>query len=86
MWGEHVDAANFLARVWPRAAVVAERLWSARNLTEVDDAAYSRLHAFRCGRCARAVRVVGAGRISYLAIVIASCKKAHRHVCARENN
>jgi len=83
MWGEHVDAANFLPRVWPRAAVVAERLWSARNQTkvrlldfvvgfhsvgsraggavclscvdplcirrQVDEAAYSRLHAFRCG-------------------------------------
>ena len=49
MWGEHVDSANFLPRVWPRAAVIAERLWSARNVTEINEGTYSRLHAFRCG-------------------------------------
>ena len=46
--GEHVDAANFMPRVWPRTSVIAERLWSAANVTDIGEAT-PRLHAFRCG-------------------------------------
>ena len=47
MWGEQVDDATILPRVWPRASATAERLWSAQTVTSVSDAT-KRLDEFRC--------------------------------------
>ncbi|NXU95517.1 HEXB hexosaminidase, partial [Xiphorhynchus elegans] len=47
LWGEFVDATNLTPRLWPRASAVGERLWSSRNVTNLEDA-YKRLTSHRC--------------------------------------
>ena len=44
-WGEHIDASNFMARVWPHSAVLAERFWSAADLVDADAARHVNLPA-----------------------------------------
>jgi hexosaminidase len=36
MWTENVSAETLDARTWPRAAAIAERLWSPQDVTDVD--------------------------------------------------
>jgi hexosaminidase len=42
MWGEWISPENIDSRIWPRAAAVAERLWSPQNMQDVSSM-YSRL-------------------------------------------
>ena len=37
MWTEFATAENIDSRIWPKAAAVAERLWSSRDVTDVED-------------------------------------------------
>ena len=37
MWTEFATAENVEAKIWPRAAAIAERLWSVASIVSVDD-------------------------------------------------
>lgn len=44
MWAEYVNAETVDSRIWPRVAAIAERLWSPKELTDVNSM-YTRLEA-----------------------------------------
>ena len=37
MWSEYATPENIDAVIWPRTAAIAERLWSPREVRDVDD-------------------------------------------------
>ena len=44
MWSEYVSPENIDSRIWPRTAAIAERLWSAKDVTDVSSM-YQRLES-----------------------------------------
>jgi hexosaminidase len=76
MWGEFVDPQTIDSRIWPRAAAVAERLWSPAALRDVADM-YRRLDiqsarldalglAHRTGYVPMLQKLAGSGRVEPL--------------------
>ncbi|XP_033755247.1 uncharacterized protein LOC117338139 [Pecten maximus] len=56
MWAEYVDNENLMTTLWPRASAVAERLWSSKDVKDVD-AAGKRLSEHRCRMLSRGLQV-----------------------------
>ena len=64
-WGEQVDAANFMSRMWPRGAATAERMWSPATFV---DETYL-LPRIEKQRCSMYRRGIGAGPVRQADVV-----------------
>ncbi|XP_060596365.1 uncharacterized protein LOC132750412 isoform X1 [Ruditapes philippinarum] len=60
LWAEYIDNENLMTTLWPRASAVAERLWSSKEVRDLDAAA-ARLQEHRCRMLSRGL---GVGQIS----------------------
>jgi hexosaminidase len=87
MWGETVDASNILSVVWPRAAAVAERLWSYNfNSSKANDHdTINRLSMFRCLLTERGVPATLQGAVNAGDMrpswTVGSCLGGYKHLC-----
>lgn len=60
LWAEYIDNENLMTTLWPRASATAERLWSNKDVRDLDSAA-ARLQEHRCRMLSRGL---GVGQIS----------------------
>eukprot|EP00537_Pseudo-nitzschia_pungens_P005599 CAMPEP_0172367440 /NCGR_PEP_ID=MMETSP1060-20121228/21354_1 /TAXON_ID=37318 /ORGANISM="Pseudo-nitzschia pungens, Strain cf. cingulata" /LENGTH=655 /DNA_ID=CAMNT_0013091675 /DNA_START=97 /DNA_END=2061 /DNA_ORIENTATION=+ len=91
MWGEHVDASNFVSKVWPKASAVAERLWHG-NVTAsgAADTVADRIHLFRCRMVLQGIAAEPAGpgvcptEVGYQSRRLRACSASHSENLATE--
>ncbi|KAK3603826.1 hypothetical protein CHS0354_042831 [Potamilus streckersoni] len=60
LWSEYIDNENLMTTLWPRASAAAERLWSHKDVRDLENAA-TRLQEHRCRMLSRGLPV---GQIS----------------------
>jgi hexosaminidase len=65
IWTEYADAGTVVQRIFPRASVVAEKLWSLREHTNDLKQAERRLEEFRCKLIRRGVSARPVGGASF---------------------
>ncbi|KAK3085925.1 hypothetical protein FSP39_010784 [Pinctada imbricata] len=56
LWAEYIDNENLMTTLWPRASAVAERLWSSKDVRDLDSAG-KRLSEHRCRMLGRGLSV-----------------------------
>nr|XP_050036110.1 beta-hexosaminidase subunit beta-like [Dermacentor andersoni] len=56
VWDDSVDRTNLIASTWPAASLAAERLWSPKDLTDLNTA-MTRLQEHRCRMLRRGLEV-----------------------------
>ena len=67
VWGEFIDATNIIGRIFPYGNAIGERLWSAKTVQNISDAAL-RLHSLRCMYLSRQIPVEVANGPSFCPI------------------
>lgn len=60
LWGEEIDEANIEMKAWPRGAAFAERMWSAAEVRDEEEAAPRLARQF----CRMRAQGIGASPIS----------------------
>lgn len=56
LWAEYIDNEEIMSRLWPAASATAERLWSSKDVKDIDKAG-RRLYEHRCRMLSRGLRV-----------------------------
>ncbi|XP_052231450.1 uncharacterized protein LOC127844929 isoform X1 [Dreissena polymorpha] len=56
LWGEYLDNENYMTTLWPAASAAAERLWSSKDVRDIEKAA-TRLQEHRCRMLGRGLPV-----------------------------
>lgn len=77
-WGEHIANDDVLVKIWPLTSAAAERLWSEKNVRNIEEAA-PRLEEHRCRMLRRNIPVGSASGPGFCITEGYSDEKKPRH-------